>query len=168
MEQTQQAAILQSNTTQAEPTDNNYNTENEDINQQIAKELRSCSGWGKFISIAGFVSAAFCLLCATALISVGSEADYEDYGTIESVAMSFTTILSAVIMFIMSVVCVVLGVLLLKSCNRIDIALDNNSRKDFLSGIRNFKLFTIIVGILTIISLFFTLISIISLLITQL
>ncbi len=143
---------------------NNENEEVIKLTPSLKMEFLSTAKWGRYIAITGFVSAVLLFIMGVSMLFM---AVIEDSEEMLDAAIKGVSIFSAVFMWIIAGVCFALCLLLFKGCGKILNALNNNVQEDYLVGIHKVRIFTQIVTVLSIISVFLSLISTFSVLIVN-
>ncbi len=123
-------------------------------------EFLSTVKWGKWLAIVCFVSSAIVFVMGLNMLIMGNDG-VSDEG-LDS-AIQGISIVTAVFLWIIAGLCFVLSLILFKGCNRLLFALEHNMEEEkLISGMHKVRLFIQIATILSMISVFFSFLSTIS------
>lgn len=127
------------------------------LTTSVKMEFLSSAKWGKYLAITGIASSVLVFIMGVNMLFMAGIEDSEEMldSTLQGV-----TIFTAVFMWIIAGLGFALSFLLFRGCNKILFSLNNNMEEESLiSGMHKVRLFTQIVAILSMISVFFSLIS---------
>lgn len=135
------------------------------LTTSVKMEFLSSAKWGKYLAITGIASSVLVFIMGVNMLFMAGIEDSEEMldSTLQGV-----TIFTAVFMWIIAGLGFALSFLLFRGCNKILFSLYNNMEEESLiSGMHKVRLFTQIVAILSMISVFFSLISTFSMIIVN-
>ncbi len=151
-------------------------TSNSDNSQQVIlltpslkEEILSSLKWGKVIAIINFIFVFLMILMGISMIvmsnNITSVMEQDEYFT-NSITKG-VTMFWAIFIFIMAIVLCYFSYLIFTGCKTLQIALVSDIQENYLKGVHRIKLFVQIVTILSVVGVFFSLISAITTLITS-
>ena len=146
---------------------NSVQTENQSIEltPTVKQDIVCSAKWGKFLAILCFVSAGIILIIAILSLCVGSISSelIENNGGSELLADSkeMTGAITAVIYIIAAIVCVVIGWFLFKATKNIEKGINTDNQDTIAIGLHNLKTFCQVYGVITVIGLVISFLTII-------
>ena len=136
-----------------------------ELTPSFKNELFSTLKWGKYIGIMLYCTAIVLVLSMISMLVFpniamrSAELDGFNEGSFD-LEMGIAKCIVFFVLVVVLVLVLVLAYKLHNGCKKFDKGLRNNSQEDCIEGVHNIRIFTLISGVVMIISLFFSIISV--------